>query len=141
MFKMMTISVAGFEEIEHTADWSLRVWGPDLANLLQQAARGMLQLSGIQLMAGKRQDREFIVEATDAEGLLVNFLGELLHILDQEGLAFDEYALIVAGNVVKAKLKGAPVIERKKEIKAVTYHNLRIEKRSSGLEAIIVFDV
>jgi SHS2 domain-containing protein len=141
MFKMMTISVAGFEEIEHTADWSLRVWGPDLANLLQQAARGMMELSGIRLMAGKRQDREFIVEATDAEGLLVNFLGELLHILDQEGLAFDEYALIVAGNVVKAKLKGAPVIERKKEIKAVTYHNLRIEKRSSGLEAIIVFDV
>src|SRR3990172_958169 len=100
MFKMMTISVAGFEEIEHTADWSLRVWGTDFANLLQQAARGMMELSGIRLMAGKRQDREFIVEATDAEGLLVNFLGELLHILDQEGLAFDEYALIVAGNGV-----------------------------------------
>lgn len=141
MFKMMTIRVAGFEEIEHTADWSLRVWGPDLANLLQQAAKGMLELSGIRLIAGKRQDREFIVEATDAEGLLVNFLGELLHILDQEGLAFDEYELIAAENVVRAKLKGAPVMARNKEIKAVTYHNLRIERKSAGLEAIIVFDV
>ena len=141
MLKMMTIGVAGFEEIEHTADWSLRVWGPDLANLLQQAAKGMLELSGIRLIAGKRQGREFIVEATDAEGLLVNFLGELLHILDQEGLAFDEYELTVAESMVKAKLKGAPVMDRKKEIKAVTYHNLRIENKSPGLEAIIVFDV
>jgi SHS2 domain-containing protein len=101
----------------------------------------MLQLSGIQLMAGKLQDREFIVEGTDDEGLLVNFLGELLHILDQEGLAFDEYELTVGEKIVKAKLKGAPVMERKKEIKAVTYHNLRIEKKDAGLEATIVFDV
>ena len=138
---MATSSPAGFEEIEHTADWSLRVWAPDLAGLLEQAARGMLELSGIRLAQGQRAGREITVEATDAEGLLVNFLGELLHILDQEGLAFDEYGLTVAENVVKAKLQGGPVMERKKEIKAVTYHNLNIEEKSTGLEALIVFDV
>lgn len=138
---MATTSLAGFEEIEHTADWSLRVWAPDLAGLLEQAARGMLDLSGIRLVDGKRETRELIVESTDAEGLLVNFLGELLHILDQEGRAFDEYQLSVAENVVKAKLQGGSVLERKKEIKAVTYHNLKIEEKSGGLEALIVFDV
>ena len=130
---MATSNPAGFEEIEHTADWSLRVWAPDLA--------GLLELSGIRLAQGQRAGREITVEATDAEGLLVNFLGELLHILDQEGLAFDEYGLTVAENVVKAKLQGGPVMERKKEIKAVTYHNLNIEEKSTGLEALIVFDV
>jgi len=138
---MPSTSLAGFEEIEHTADWSLRVWAPDLAGLLEQAARGMLDLSGIRLSEGKRQRREITVESTDAEGLLVNFLGELLHILDQDGVAFDGYELVVAENVVKAKLQGAPVLKRKKEIKAVTYHNLRIEEKSAGPEALIVFDV
>ena len=28
---------AGFTEIEHTADWALEVWGPDLPALLEQA--------------------------------------------------------------------------------------------------------
>jgi SHS2 domain-containing protein len=138
---MPSTSLAGFEEIEHTADWSLRVWAPDLAGLLEQAARGMFDLSGIWLADSKRQRREITVESTDAEGLLVNFLGELLHILDQDGLAFDEFELAVAENVVKAKLQGAPVMERKKEIKAVTYHDLHIEQISAGLEALIVFDV
>ncbi|HKY79717.1 MAG TPA: archease [Anaerolineales bacterium] len=138
---MATTSMAGFEEIEHTADWSLRVWAPDLAGLLEQAARGMLNLSGIRLVEGKRQQRELTVESTDAEGLLVNFLGELLHILEQEGLAFDEYELTLAENAVRAKLHGAPVMARKEEIKGVTYHDLRIEQKSTGLEALIVFDV
>lgn len=138
---MSSTSLAGFEEIEHTADWSLRVWAPDMAGLLEQAARGMLDLSGIRLSDGQRQRREVTVESADAEGLLVNFLGELLHILDQDGLAFDEYELAVAENVVKAKLHGAPVLERKKEIKAVTYNDLRIEQKPAGLEVLIVFDV
>lgn len=141
MVRMPSTSLAGFEEIEHTADWSLRVWAPDLVGLLEQAARGMFDLCGIRLAEGTRVTREITVESTDAEGLLVNFLGELLHILDQDRLAFDEYQLAVAENVVKAKLQGAPVLERKKEIKAVTYHNLWIEEKSAGVEALIVFDV
>lgn len=138
----MTVTIqSGYEEIEHTADWSLRVWAPDLPGLLEQAARGMLALCGIQLAAGKRIQRQITVEAGDAEGLLVNFLAELLHILDQEALAFDVYLLTISENTAVANLGGAAVNERKKEIKAVTYHNLKIQKSSGRFEAVIVFDV
>ncbi|MEX2143775.1 MAG: archease [Anaerolineales bacterium] len=138
---MPTIHPAGFEEIEHTADWSLRIWAPDMAGLLKQAAKGMHQLSGISLAPGERVTRRITVEAVDAEGLLVNFLGELLHILDQEGLAFDQYELSVAENVVIANLEGTKVAARKKEIKAVTYHNLKVKTNATRLEAELVFDV
>jgi len=138
---MIATKPAGFEEIAHTADWSLRVWAPDLAGLLEQAARGMLELSGIRLEAGKRIRRRLTVESTDAEGLLVNFLAELLHLLEQEELAFDQYELAVSENVVKANLEGARVAEHKKEIKAVTYHNLKIVKKGAQVEAELVFDV
>jgi SHS2 domain-containing protein len=132
---------AGFEEREHTADWSLHVWAPDLAGLLEQAAKGMADLSGIKSKEGERVKRSLKVESTDAEGLLVNFLTELLHLIDQESLVFDRFNLTVSENVLQAVMEGSPIAERKKEIKAVTYHNLKIEKKSKGLEAEIVFDV
>lgn len=132
---------AGYEEREHMADWSLHVWAPDLAGLLEQAAKGMADLSGIKAKDGERVKRAIRVESTDAEGLLVNFLGELLHLMDREGLVFDSFKLTVAENVLQATMEGSPISERKKEIKAVTYHNLKIEKKTKGLEAEIVFDV
>jgi hypothetical protein len=46
---MMTHSTAGFREIEHTADWELEVWAPDLPALLEQAGRGMYALAGVRL--------------------------------------------------------------------------------------------
>lgn len=137
----MKTAPSGFEEVEHTADWALRVWAVDLAGLLEQAARGMYSLSGVQPSHGGRVERELHVAASDNESLLVNFLTELLHILDDEGLAFDEYALNVSAFSLRAQMKGTPVEERKKEIKAVTFHNLSVRKTGNGLEAEIVFDV
>ncbi len=138
---MNTKQIAGYEEVQHTADWALRVWAPDLAGLLKQAARGMYDLSGIRLQEGKRENRSLKAESSDAEGLLVIFLGELLHFAEQDSLAFDEFDLAVSETVLIANLQGAPIAERKKEIKAVTYHNLSIQKSSQGLQAEIVFDV
>jgi len=132
---------AGYEEREHTADWSLHIWAPDLAGLLEQAAQGMSDLSGIKTKEDERVKRSITVESTDAEGLLVNFLSELLHLMDQAGLVFDTFDLSVSENSLQANMEGSPILERKKEIKAVTYHNLKIAKRSKGLDAEIVFDV
>ncbi|MFC2053874.1 archease, partial [Chloroflexota bacterium] len=36
----MKREIAGFREIEHTADWELEVWAPDILELLKQAAIG-----------------------------------------------------------------------------------------------------
>ncbi len=43
-----------FEEIPHTADWSIRVWADDLAGLLAEFARGMNWLAGAELSEGPR---------------------------------------------------------------------------------------
>ena len=64
---------AGFQEVEHTADWELHVWAPDLGALLEQAARGMYQLSGTRLAGAPRVRRNLEIQAVDAESLLVRF--------------------------------------------------------------------
>jgi protein archease len=131
----------GFEEISHTADWSARVWAADLPSLFTEAARAMNSLSGTVTGAGLRVRRTFEAEGPDPESLLVAFLSELLYYQEQENLAFDIFDLRVASQWLKVEMEGAQVAASEKAIKAVTYHNLKIEKTNEGLETTIVFDV
>ena len=132
---------AGYREIEHTADWELFVWAPDLSALLEQAARGMYRLSGTRLYPAPRRSHEFDLPASDPERLLVAFLSELLWLVEQDGLGFDTFFLNLTDAGLHARLEGAPVAAQSKEIKAVTFHNLAIRQTAIGLEVNIVFDV
>ena len=137
----MCVPIAGYREIEHTADWELQVWAPDLTALLEQAARGMFTLSGAKLKSGERFERKIELHADDAESLLVTFLSELLFVAESESLGFDTYQLHLDGCHLQAKLQGAELSGQNKEIKAVTYHRLAIKETDHGLEVNIVFDV
>ncbi len=137
----MPLPTAGFRELDHTADWALRVWAPDLPAMLRQAAIGMFQLSGVELKPQPRVQREFSLQAQDPESLLVSFLSELLYYGEREGLGFDDFDVRISGHSLTARVSGAPFAERKKEIKAVTYNDLVIKSIPEGLETEIVFDV
>jgi SHS2 domain-containing protein len=131
----------GFEEISHTADWSVRVWAEDLPSLFIEAARAMNSLSGTVAGNGARLKRRYETEGSDPESLLVAFLSELLYYQEQENLAFDVFDLRVASQWLKAEMEGAQIASSEKAIKAVTYHNLKVEKTQQGFETTIVFDV
>jgi len=137
----METYLSGYREVAHTADWELEVWAPTLAELLRQAARGMYALSGIQIADRPRLQRQVDLEASDAEGLLVAFLSELLYIGETEGLAFDQIEIEINHLTLHAELSGAPITKTDKEIKAVTYHNLSVRAENNLLRANIVFDV
>ncbi len=132
---------AGYFEIEHTADWALTVFAPDLAGLLEQAARGMTSLSGVALLPEPRGVRVLSVVGYDPEHLLVKFLTEILYFGEEDGIGFDEFAVTLDNLSLTATLTGAPIASQQKEIKAVTYHNLHIQTTDRGLETTIVFDV
>lgn len=141
MNKKKSAQSAGFIEREHTADWELEVYAPDLPGLLEQAARGMYKLMGTQLQKGKRVKRDFELTILDEESLIVDYLSELLYITEQENLAFDKFSLQVLEDKLSAELYGSPIRSMDKEIKAVTYHKLNIHRSEDGLRANIVFDV
>jgi len=130
----------GFQEIQHTADWSMRVWADDLASLFAESARGMNFLAGVKLDNQNRVKRQFEAEGTDVESLLVAFLSELVYYQEQENLAFDIFTINVGKNLT-AKMEGARIISADKAIKAVTFHNLKIRKTARGFEVEIVLDV
>lgn len=132
---------AGFRECEHTADWELEVWAPDLPGLLEQAARGMYKLAGIHLKESPRIAHSVELPYTDAEDLIVDFLSELLFLMEEKGIAFDGFSLRVAQKVLQAELSGGQIASLDKEVKAVTYHGLAVRSTENGLQVNIVFDV
>lgn len=131
----------GFEEISHTADWAAHIWAEDLPSLFTEAARAMNALSGTVVGSDARVKKTFETKGPDAESLLVAFLSELLYYQEQEDLAFDTFDLRVATQWLKVEMEGTQIASSEKAIKAVTYHNLKIEKTNEGLETTIVFDV
>lgn len=138
----MNESTSGFQEIEHTADWALHVWAPDLASLLVKAAEGMYALSQVRLEEGKTTRRRIELEAQDAESLLVAFLEELLFFGEQEDVGFNRFEVNVEGRyALTAGVEGGKIASRKKEIKAVTFHHLAIREGDEGFEVDVVFDV
>jgi SHS2 domain-containing protein len=131
----------GFEEISHTADWSVRVWAQDLPSLFAEAARAMNSLAGTVTDKDMRVERTFESEAPDTESLLVAFLSELVYYQELENLAFDLFEVKVEGDMLMVEMEGAQIVSIDKAIKAVTYHNMKIEETSRGIEVVIVFDV
>ena len=132
-----------FEIVEHTADWALRVFGRDLAQLLVNAAEGMTSLlvEDLAAVAGGAE-RHIELAAGDAESLLVEWLSELAYWAEMEQLIFTQFELsAVAPTRLEATVRGGRAPELQKHIKAVTYHNLEIIQTEAGLEATIVFDV
>ena len=136
-------SSVGFEEIEHTADWALRIHGSDLRALLINAARGMsCLLVADQARITPTIEAHFELEAYDAESLLVTWLNELVYQAEVEGLVFTKFNLRhVSSTSLQAVVRGDRVDHLQKHIKAVTFHNLEIIETEHGLAATVVFDV
>jgi len=131
----------GFEEIPHTADWSLRVWADDLEGLLAESARGMYWLAEAEIVDQPRIKRIFEAEGIDGESLLVAFLSELVYYAEQEYAGFNNFEISIKNDRLKVEMEGAPLKSLSKAIKAVTWHKLEIQKSARGLEVEIVFDV
>ena len=131
----------GFEEVEHTADLAIRAYGRDMRELFANAAHGMFAL-----MAEPSQEpacaREVSLEALDYEGLLVDWLNELIYLHEVEGETYSQFTIeTLSPTKLKAHVIGGPTRHKTRAIKAATFHDLAIEETPSGLVATIVFDV
>lgn len=140
-----------FEELEHTADIAIRVWGRDLAELLANAAYGMACQMATPATVDETGSSETSVcpiehlielEAYDDEMLLVAWLGELLYLGERGSCVFTDFDMLeVTPTRLRAVARGRPVQQQRRHIKAVTFSDLEIVNTDAGYETTIVFDV
>jgi SHS2 domain-containing protein len=140
-----------YAELEHTADWSIRVWGDDLDALLRHAAEAMFELQGADVAAKPELTVELSCTGIDLEMLLVAWLNELLfHSEMQDALwtRFDVRVVQAAPDTPEmypqwalgARVQGLPGRGHLAHVKAVTYYQLSVEQVEGRWEATVTFD-
>lgn len=134
-----------FKEIEHTADWAIRVRGRSLSDLFAGAARGMFSLLTDLSSIQKTRELDLDLHAIDVETLLVDWLNELLYQAEEKRIVFTEFTIRELANHgvphMRATAAGGPARDLHKTIKAATFSSLAIQRDESGYWAEIVFDV
>jgi SHS2 domain-containing protein len=135
-----------YEFFEHTADLGLRVRSPDLDSLFAEAAQAMFSAIVEDLTAVQPQHAiEVILTGTDREYLLFDWLKELLYFFDAEHWLFSKFEVHVRDDGLTATAWGEKldcsrhVLEH--EVKAITYHGLRVEQTAAGWLAEVIVDI
>jgi SHS2 domain-containing protein len=135
-----------YEILEHTADIRIRVYGETLAGLFRNSALAMISLMAGTEAVKPLEEVEFEVEAETMEEILIKMLGEILYVHKVRKMVFCDVALeLIEGKRMRGRLVGEKFDPERHElefdIKAATYHNLKIQRVNDRFMAEIVFDV
>jgi SHS2 domain-containing protein len=131
----------GYQEIDHTADLALKVWGEDFKTLMRQAALGMYDLMSVEVDEGTQIQYDFSLDNDTDETVLVDFLNELLYLAEDQHFFFPEFDFNEESNEWTVRCRGKRIKSIKRYIKAVTFHNLEINQMKQGLKTTLTFDV
>lgn len=148
--------IKDFENISHTADLQIRVYGKTLKDLFKNALIGMFQSikpntqdenchyqEDRLICSDFTQGHNIDLTSTDLDFLLIDFLSEALYLSDVHNEAYldiDIHELThtkISATLKGIKITGFEVVE----IKAVTYSGLEIKKENNYYITDIVFDI
>jgi SHS2 domain-containing protein len=135
-----------YETFDHTADLGLRVRAADLDTLFAEA--------GLALTAALVENPDSIrpairidvtMPADDLEYLLFDWLKALLSRFDSERLLFARFEVTMSDAGLEAAAWGEVMDESRHElsheVKAITYHELKVEKTGDGWLAEVIVDI
>jgi len=139
-------TVKPFEVIDHTADIGIIAYGADIKQVFANAALGLFNLMAD--LDNPKEDikREIELSAEDVEILLVEWLNELIYISDVEHIIFKRFEINeLSSTQLRATCFGEKIKpgqhRLKREIKAATYHMLRLNKENGSYKVQIIFDI
>jgi SHS2 domain-containing protein len=139
-----------FYEIEHTADTGMQVTGSTLEELFANAAFSMISVLYSRVPDRGEMEKKIELQESALQELMVRWLSEINYLLTVHHLLLAEIPdLHLSRNRkayhLKATIQGMDSTKYeeyvKTEIKAVTYHQLSINKDENGYRCRIIFDI
>ena len=135
-----------YEFIDHTADIGIIAFGRDLPEAFSNAAYAMFDILTDADRINGKESFDIQVSARNQDELLINWLDELLFRYETEYILCGEFVInsLNDGNLdatVYYEKIDRSKHEIKTEIKNVTYHQLKIEKKQTGWSVQVIFDV
>jgi SHS2 domain-containing protein len=135
-----------FEVIEHPADVGFRAYGRTLEELFAHAGLALMSLGYELEGVEERERRELRASGSDTESLLYGWLAEILAVADAEHLVFCRVQVTQLGEGQVCGVASGEKFDRERHragtyVKAVTYHQFRVEQTAEGWFAEVYLDV
>lgn len=137
----------GFELRDHTADIALYVWGDALPCLFRAAADGLYATIGeLHALESRGRCDSLRLHAPDAESLLHDFLAELHFRFETKGVILTDVEFRrLDETTLDATARESPIDRDRsifdREVKAVTMHDVRIERHCGRYEVTLILDI
>jgi SHS2 domain-containing protein len=138
-------NVKRFDVVDHTADAGIVSYGRDLREAFANAAHGMFSLIAEAPEGTEDFSRQVDIQSPDREALLVDWLNELIFIFEMDHAILSSFEVDdISENRLRARVGGQridPARHRlKTEVKAATYHSLRIDE-GNGFTIRVILDM
>jgi SHS2 domain-containing protein len=135
-----------FEVFEHTADVGLRIRADNRQSLFAEAGRALFSLFVANLDAVRSvQEKTYALSGEQDDYLLFDWLSELLYTFETEHLLLAEFDVQLDDSGLKASCRGEPIDRARHdmdhEVKAITYHGLKVEPTADGWLAEVIVDI
>ncbi len=135
-----------YETFDHTADVGLRIHAASLNELFAEAGRGLFSLIVSDLATVEpRETIHLEVAGEPTELLLFDWLSELLYIHETRHLLLTHFDVTVNEAGLVATARGEPIDDHRHqldhEVKAITYHGLKLERAGEGWLAEVIVDI
>ena len=137
-----------YELFEHTADTGLYIYGADAQELFGAAAEALIAQLTDPGRIEPAEERRIELKEESPEELLRSWMTELLYLYTSEGwLCAEAVFESLTQNCLVAVVRGEKADEARHEIagevKAVTWHRLKIERLEAEgtLKATVILDV
>jgi SHS2 domain-containing protein len=137
--------------LEHTADLGIVVQAASLEELFADAAAGLCDTITERSAVLLRHQQECELVSPQLDLLMVDWLDELLFLVDSRGDLVGDAAVTLEGDEeegwrLRAVLRGEPSDAarhpQKVQVKAITYHGLEVARESNGAwRAQVIFDI
>ncbi len=135
-----------YETFEHTADLGLRIKANDLNSLFAEAARALFSVIVANLEEVQPvEEMLFAIKGHEAEDLLHDWLAELLFTFHVQRRLLVNFNVNIHSTGLTAVARGELTDPKRHEInleiKAITWHGLKVVQQPDGWMAEVIVDI
>jgi SHS2 domain-containing protein len=135
-----------FELLEHPADIGFRAYGATLEELFSSCAGALVSIILDPSAIRPVESISISGMGGDLESLLVNWLNEVLYYVDGRRVALAEFAVTHVNETKVECIARGEARDRERHpsrvaVKAVTYHQLKVERTADGWVADVYVDI
>jgi SHS2 domain-containing protein len=134
------------QQLAHTADLGLRIWGATREELFENAAAALTAVLTDRRRLRREKTAKLLLEAPDLEALLVAWLNHLLYLYDVDAFLGREFQITeLTPQRLAAQARGEAYDPQRHvartAVKAATYHHLEIISRNGRWQATVILDL